>query len=137
MTETSLALSVCARRAENFKHVFNKFDKDLDGKLTYDEFSRGLKQLGLILPEKEIRAIWGGGEFNDKAVKWQEMEDQIAAKSRMLQSAKRSPVSSKSSRQVCICYVLVPEVRMIPSTPKTYGTLLLPKQSKRFHVPAD
>jgi hypothetical protein len=94
------------RRAENFKSVFSKFDRDSDGKLTYDEFSRGLKQLGLILPEKEVLAIWGGRESSnnhDKGVKWQAMEEQIADKSKILQSHGRSPTSPGAMRQVRAC----------------------------------
>jgi hypothetical protein len=29
-----------------------------DGKLSFDEFSHGLHSLGVVLPQKEIEAIW-------------------------------------------------------------------------------
>ena len=45
-------------RAENFKQAFSKFDLDGDGRLSFDEFSQGLHQLGVMLPRNEVEAIW-------------------------------------------------------------------------------
>ena len=46
-------------RAEQFKNAFSRIDSDGDGKLSFEEFSQGLHSLGVILPEREVEAIWG------------------------------------------------------------------------------
>jgi hypothetical protein len=46
-------------RAEQFKDAFRRLDLDGDGKLSFDEFSHGLHALGVILPQREVQAIWG------------------------------------------------------------------------------
>jgi Ca2+-binding EF-hand superfamily protein len=51
-------------RAQQFKEVFKGMDMDGDGRLTYQEFHRGLGKLGLHLPESEVRAIWGSNNNN-------------------------------------------------------------------------
>ena len=51
-------------RAQQFKEVFKGMDMDGDGRLTYQEFHRGLGKLGLHLPESEVRAIWGSNDSN-------------------------------------------------------------------------
>eukprot|EP00961_Rhodomonas_salina_P224753 3038339-Rhodomonas_salina.2 len=63
-------------RAEMFKSAFAKFDQDGDGKLSYKEFSKGLQELGVKLPENEMRAIWSE-EANGKP--WHEMEQHVAS----------------------------------------------------------
>lgn len=70
-------------RAEKFKAAFSQLDLDHDGKLTFDEFSVGLNQLGLRLPEREVRAIWGS---EAKGESWRAMEDQVASKCKDLQA---------------------------------------------------
>jgi hypothetical protein len=47
-----------AARAEQLKNAFSKLDLDRDGKLSFEEFSHGLWSLGVVLPKKEIEAIW-------------------------------------------------------------------------------
>lgn len=46
-------------RAEQFKNAFRKLDLDGDGKLSFEEFSHGLHSLGVVLPAKDLKAIWG------------------------------------------------------------------------------
>jgi len=46
-------------RAEQFKNEFRKLDLDGDGKLSFEEFSCGLHSLGIVLPNKDLQAIWG------------------------------------------------------------------------------
>ena len=46
-------------RAEHFKDAFSRMDLDGDGRLSFDEFSQGLHSLGVILPQQEVKAIWG------------------------------------------------------------------------------
>jgi Ca2+-binding EF-hand superfamily protein len=46
-------------RAEHFKDAFSRMDLDGDGRLSFEEFSRGLHSLGVILPLQEVKAIWG------------------------------------------------------------------------------
>ena len=47
-----------AARAEQLKNAFSKLDLDRDGQLSFEEFSHGLWSLGVVLPKKEIEAIW-------------------------------------------------------------------------------
>jgi len=49
---------VVVSRAEQFKRAFSKLDLDRDGKLSFEEFSRGLQSLGVMLPKGEVEAIW-------------------------------------------------------------------------------
>ncbi|KAJ1489590.1 hypothetical protein T484DRAFT_1885521, partial [Baffinella frigidus] len=46
-------------RAARFKSILSRQDGDGDGRLSFDEFNRGLMELGVRLPEGEIKAIWG------------------------------------------------------------------------------
>ena len=50
-------------RAEQFKDAFSKLDLDGDGKLSFEEFSNGLQSLGVLLPQREVEAIWSQVPF--------------------------------------------------------------------------
>ena len=64
-------------RAERFRNILCRQDQDGDGRLSFEEFNRGLMELGVRLPEGEIKAIWG----QEAASPWTRMESEKLKKS--------------------------------------------------------
>ena len=44
-------------KKEQCLEVFNYFDKDMDGRITKDEFSDAIKTLGIFIPKDELATI--------------------------------------------------------------------------------
>ena len=44
-------------KKEQCHEVFDYFDKDMDGRITRDEFSDAIKTLGIFIPKKELESI--------------------------------------------------------------------------------
>ena len=49
-------VSLPPEKKEQCQEVFNYFDKDMDGRITKDEFSDAIKTLGIFIPKEELAA---------------------------------------------------------------------------------
>ena len=50
-------VSLPEEKKEQCHEIFNYFDKDMDGRLSKEDFSDAIKTLGIFIPKKELTAL--------------------------------------------------------------------------------
>jgi len=99
--EESLGRAVL-ERAERFKEVLQGMDKDGDGRVSFREFKDAIHSLGVSLPDKEVREIWGNGRDmdDDKPVPCQSAQGTVSESQKKVMERLRNQ-QKESIRLAC------------------------------------